>query len=139
MPDSASSEPGCGVSCIVWNGKPVFQSQNVMEPLSPPEKSAPSSLTLMVLMMASCPLKLLTKMPSGHFHFLMLLPPDEAEANEYSVGWMASDRTDLWWWVSCEIVLPAARSHNLRDVLVSSPVNHRKGESRTGWSSPWSQ
>jgi hypothetical protein len=44
-----------------------FRSDN-----SPPEKSTPSSLTLSVLMMASCPGKLKTNVPSGHFHFLML-------------------------------------------------------------------
>lgn len=38
----------------------------------PPEKSTPSSLTLSVLIMASCPGKLKTNVPSGHFHFLML-------------------------------------------------------------------
>ena len=28
-PDSASSDPACALSWIVWNGSPVFQSQNV--------------------------------------------------------------------------------------------------------------
>ena len=62
---------------------------------SPPEKKTPSALTLSVLIMALCPLKLCTNVPSGHFHFLMLLPPAEPDANEYSVGWIARARTDF--------------------------------------------
>lgn len=64
-------------------------------------------------MIALCPEKLDTKAPSGHFHFLMLFPPAEPDAKEYSVGWMASARTDFLWCVSVTIVFPAARSHNL--------------------------
>ena len=85
----------------------------------PPEKNTPSALTESVLMMALCPLKLNTNEPSGHFHFLMLLPPADPEAKEYSVGWMASARTDFLWWVSVTIVLPAARSHNLHQFVSS--------------------
>src|SRR5689334_4001466 len=80
---------------------------------SPPENSTPSELTDRVLMMALCPLKFWTKVPSGHFHFLMLLPPADADAKLYSVGWMASARTDFLWCVRVSIVLPAARSHSL--------------------------
>lgn len=46
---------------------------------SPPENMTPSSLTESVLIMASWPVKLLTKIPSGHFHFLML-------AGQWAVG-----------------------------------------------------
>ena len=52
----------------------------------PPEKNTPSALTERVFIIALCPAKLKTKLPSGHFHFLILLPPAEPEANEYSVG-----------------------------------------------------
>lgn len=52
----------------------------------PPEKNTPSALTERVLMIALCPLKLKTNAPSGHFHFLILLPPADADAKEYSVG-----------------------------------------------------
>ena len=52
-------------------------------------------------------------MPFGHAHFLMLLPPDEPLAKEYSVGWIVKDRTDLWWCVNVVIVLPAAKSQSL--------------------------
>jgi hypothetical protein len=45
--------------------------------------------------MALCPLKLKTNAPSGHFHFLILLPPAEPEAKENSVGWIARDLTDF--------------------------------------------
>jgi hypothetical protein len=72
-------------------------------------------------MMALWPLKLNTKAPSGHFHFLMLFPPAEAEANEYSVGWMASARIDFLWCVNVTIVLPAARSQS-RTVESMLPV-----------------
>ena len=78
----------------------------------PPENMTPSELTLMVLTIALWPLKLNTKVPSGHFHFLMLLPPAEPEAKEYSVGWMVRARTDFLWCVSVVKVLPAARSHS---------------------------
>ena len=80
----------------------------------PPEKSTLSEFTESVLMIALCPLKLHTNCPSGHFHFLILLPPADADANEYSVGWIAKARTDFLWWVRVTIVLPAAKSHNLR-------------------------
>ena len=85
-PASASREPGWGISSMFWNAVPVFQSHNVNVPLSPPEKNSPSEFTERVLMIALCPLKLKTNMPSGHFHFLMLLPPADAEAKVYSVG-----------------------------------------------------
>ena len=62
---------------------------------SPAEKKTPSALTDIVLMIASCPLKLNTKVPSGHFHFLILLPPADPDAKEYSVGWIARARTDF--------------------------------------------
>lgn len=88
---------------------------------SPPEKNTPSELTESVLMIAFCPLKLKTKVPSGHFHFLMLFPPADAEANEYSVGCIASARTDFLWCVRVVRVLPAARSHN-RTVESMLPV-----------------
>ena len=61
----------------------------------PPEKKTPSALTDSVLMIALWPLKLNTNAPSGHFHFLILLPPAEPDAKEYSVGWMARARTDF--------------------------------------------
>ena len=80
---------------------------------APPEKKTPSGLTESVLMMALCPAKLKTKLPSGHFHFLILFPPAAPDANEYSVGWMARARTDFLWWVSVTMVFPAARSHRL--------------------------
>lgn len=120
-PASASSEPGCGISSMFWNAVPVFQSQSVSEPLSPPEKKTPSEFTESVLMIALCPLKLKTNMPSGHFHFLMLLPPADADAKVYSVGWMASARTDFLWWVSVTIVFPAARSHSLDTEITERP------------------
>lgn len=87
----------------------------------PPEKNTPSELTDNVLMIALCPPKLKTKAPSGHFHFLMLFPPAEPVAKEYSVGWMASARTDFLWCVSVTIVLPAAKSHSLQS-NVRSPT-----------------
>lgn len=49
----------------------------VKDPLSAPENMTPSSLTLRVLMMASWPTKLLTKVPSGHFHFLILISAEK--------------------------------------------------------------
>lgn len=85
----------------------------------------PSSLTDRVLIMASCPEKLCTKAPSGHFHFFILpsvhphgdtylLPPAEPLAKLYSVGWIVKARTDFLWWVRVVMLLPAARSHSLR-------------------------
>ena len=67
-------------------------------------------------MIALWPGKLNTNVPSGQVHFLMLLPPAEPDANEYSVGWIASARTDFLWWVSVTMVLPAAKSQSLRGV-----------------------
>lgn len=87
----------------------------------PPENRTPSALTLSELMMASWPEKLCTKVPFGHAHFLMLLPPAEPVAKLYSVGCTAIDRTLLWWCVKVVIVLPAARSHN-RTVESMLPV-----------------
>lgn len=78
---------------------------------APPEKNTPSALTESVLIIALCPLKLNVKVPSGHFHFLILLPPAEPDAKEYSVGWIASARTDFLWCVRVVKVFPAARSH----------------------------
>lgn len=52
----------------------------------PPEKKTPSWLTLIVLMIESCPLKLCTNVPFGHAHFLILFPPAEPDAKLYSVG-----------------------------------------------------
>lgn len=98
---------------------------------APPEKSTPSAFTESVFIIALCPLKLNTKLPSGHFHFLMLLPPAEAEAKEYSVGWMASARTDFLWWVSVTIVLPAAKSHSLYGGI-SMRISRKEREVRTG-------
>ena len=92
-PASASRDPGCGMSSMFWNAVPVSQSHSVREPLSPPEKKTPSEFTESVLMIALCPLKLKTNMPSGHFHFLMLFLPADALAKEYSVGCTARVRT----------------------------------------------
>jgi hypothetical protein len=86
----------------------------------PPEKKTPSEFTDNVLMMALCPLKLKTNVPSGHFHFLMLLPPADADAKEYSVGWIANARIDFLWWVNVTIVFPAAKSHSLGDMNESN-------------------
>lgn len=61
----------------------------------PPEKNTPSEFTERVLMIALWPVRLKTKAPSGHFHFLMLLPPAEPEAKVYSVGWIVNARTDF--------------------------------------------
>jgi hypothetical protein len=63
-----------------WKAK-IEQKKDI-----PPEKNTPSEFTESVLIMALCPLQLKTNAPSGHFHFLMLLPPAEPDANEYSVG-----------------------------------------------------
>lgn len=62
---------------------------------TPPEKKTPSAFTDSVLIIALWPLKLNTKAPSGHFHFLILFPPAEPDAKEYSVGCIASARTDF--------------------------------------------
>jgi hypothetical protein len=97
-------------------GQPTRDENN-----APPEKRTPSALTLSELMMASCPEKLCTNVPFGHAHFLMLFPPAEPVAKLYSVGWIASDRTLLWWCVKVVIVLPAARSHS-RTVESMLPV-----------------
>jgi hypothetical protein len=72
-------------------------------------------------MIASWPGKLHTNVPSGHFHFLMLLPPALALAKLNSVGWIASARTLFLWCVSVVRARPAARSHR-RTVLSMLPV-----------------
>lgn len=70
-------------------------TDNIQKGYEPPEKNTPSELTDKVLMIALCPPKLKTKAPSGDFHFLMLFPPAEPVAKEYSVGWMVIARTDF--------------------------------------------
>src|SRR6266702_359123 len=100
--------------CQLWPRLFVQREVRVKrKTLAPPEKNTPSELTDKVLMIALCPPKLKTNAPSGHFHFLMLFPPPEPVAKEYSVGWMAIARTDFLWCVSVTIVLPAAKSHSL--------------------------
>ncbi len=118
-PDSASREPGCAVVSRAWNRYPDFQSQKLMDPLSPPEKKTFWSFTARVLMMALCPSKFCMKAPSGHFHCLMLPVLPVAKVN--SVGCVASARTPFLWWVNTPIALPAARSH-MRTVESRLPV-----------------
>jgi hypothetical protein len=119
IPDSASNEPGWAVVSSAWNRYPDFQSQKLIDPLSPPEKKTFLSFTDNVLIMALCPSKFCMKAPSGHFHCLML--PVLPVANVNSVGCVASARTPFLWWVSTPIVLPAARSH-MRTVESRLPV-----------------
>ena len=95
-----------------------------MLPLSAPENKTPSGLRLKELTIASCPEKLWTKVPAGQAHFLMLFPPADPEAKEYSVGWTASARTDFLWCVKVAIVFPAARSQSLH--AVSDTVTNNK-------------
>jgi hypothetical protein len=68
--------------------------------------------------------KLNTKVSSGH----CLLPLAEAEANEYSVGCMASAQIDSLWCVNVTMVLSAARSQS-RTVKPMLPVITCESES----------
>ena len=52
-----------------------------------------SELMAIVLTMALCPDRFCKKVPSGHFHSLML--SGAPDANVYSLGLIASERTDF--------------------------------------------